>query len=325
MKKEILEQDSEFRIRKEYLATALHKINQGYSHQPKEGSLTIIYPLIESLAVATAALVMRHGAPSLLLSARIALIGIEKEKSQAGVLGKTLSKLAKGISNFIIETDLSKEDVGSQQLFEAFVQILMISSIAILWNMTQHPMTHELVEYEESEEQHYQAFGVELILVLIFRTRIISLLTKNALFACGFNEKQYEDVVKMMHALIIVLSLLTSAKTVELMQKFASNFKEDLIQGLEGALALIDRSQSTEKIENLSSIKLYIQQALANLQEENFELLYKTYEEVLELLQSNPKIMQDEMEEVFKFSKTLSDAFWQGAVNFNQVTASQMI
>ena len=146
MDKATLEKKKELQKRREHLASALEGIKNDYTAKNYGEALKIVGPLINSMAAATSAQAIRRGSPSLLLGLKIALIGIESEKSQAGVIGKTLSTIEKGVADLVIGTYLAKEDVGSREFFKLLSQALMLASISIIRDRLKFEMAIHLTE-----------------------------------------------------------------------------------------------------------------------------------------------------------------------------------
>jgi hypothetical protein len=328
MNKNVLEEKNQWQERREYLAHALNALKDDYSRKAHGDALTIIGPLIDALATAAAANILNSGSSSLLLSLRIALIGIEKDKSQAGVIGKTLSRITKGIVDLVIRNDLEKENVGRHQLFEGICQVLLLATISIGWklseiNLCQGPQTGD----NKAEDQRQQLFGFELILLLILKTEILELIVKNAAAASGAKPQQQASIAKMMKSLMLFLALLTAAKgSKNALKTLALDLKEDLVEGLLDIQNFINQAVEAEKSgDKAAHLSLFIQQAIVSLQEEDFDTLLMAYEGALELIQATSASIETELEEVRKFGELLYNAWVFSPSQVSRSTATMMI
>lgn len=285
-------------------------------------------PLIDSLATATAAQVIRNGSSSLLLSLRIALQGIETEKCSAGVIGRVLNSPIKGVINLVTENYLTKEDVGSQQLFQLMSQALVLATISIVWKLEQFNLSYgPRSGLDEVEDQRKQIFGFELILLLILKTGIIELIIKSIAEACGANSQQQVSIARFMKGLILILALLTAANgNQETLKTLALDLKDYLIEGLEDIQTFLNIASEAEKTSDTSSaINIFIQQALASLHDEDFDTLQQAYAEALEMIEANPELMDDDISQVTMFAEVINNALTRGSVELSRTTASLMI
>lgn len=318
------EQEKELKIRREYLANALNNIKHDYSSKNHGDSLTILGPIIEALATASSAQVLRSGSPSLLMSLRIALQGIESENSEAGVIGKVLSAVIKGVNDLVIESYLAKEDVGSKQFFQLIAQAFVLITVSVAWKLEQFDVKKEP---STLEEQKKEIFGFELILLLILRTRIIPLIVKNIVATCGANGSQQDSIAKFMKALALFLILLTAAKgNSGTLKILVLDLKDYLIEGLEDIQSFLDKTAEAAKAnDKIASVGIFLQQALASLYDEDFDTLQLAYAGALEMIQATPKLMDEDIERITKFAEVINKAFTQGPLDLNQTTASLMI
>jgi len=315
--------------RREYLAKALNTIKEDYTGKNYGESLRIAGPIIDSLATATAARFIRNGSSSLLLSLKIALQGIESENSQAGVIGKVLNSIIKGVVGLTIGTSLEKEDIGSQKLFEAIVQALVLATISIIWKLNQYNLAYKPgLEFDEAENQRLQVFGFELILLLILRSGIIELIVKDVAATCGAKEEKQMQIAQWIKGLVLILALLTAGKGSQLTLKtLVSDLKDYLTEGLENIQTFLNEAMEAEKTDDQAiAISIFLQQAIASLEEEDFDTLQQAYSGALEVIQANPQMMNNDIEKVVEFAKTLFQAFEQASsVELSRTTASLMI
>lgn len=324
-----VEKMTEFQERRKHLASTLDAIKMDFEKKNYGGSLMILGPVIDALANATAAQILEKGTAPLLLSLRIALLGIESEKSSAGVLGKSLCTTANGISNLVVSSFLDKEDVGSRKLFKLLTQALVLVVISIAWKLEQFDFSLRIKENEEEAElKEKNLFGFELMILLILRTEMIQTVVKNITEACGANKLQQESIAKLIKALILILALLTGAKgDQETLKKLTLDLKDYLKEGLRDIQEFLNTINEAVKIpESVTAISISLQQALESLEGDDFDILYKAYAESLQNIESSPESMQHEIEAVSEFAEILFNAFAHGALEVSQkTTASLMI
>lgn len=319
------EKKKELRERREHLAQALNTIKREYDSKSYGESLRIVGPLLDALATATAAQVIKNGSSSLLISLRIALQGIESEKSKGGIIGKVLSSATKGVIDLVIGTYLTKEDVGSKQLLQLISQALILATISATWKLEQFNFSNGPVSGLEGKRK--QLFGFELVLLLILRSGMIELIAKSIAEACGAHNQQQESIAKLMKALILILTLLTAAKGSQATLKTLTlDLKDYLIEGLIDIQNFINNAAEAGKTgEQASAISIFVQQAIASLYEEDFDTLQQAYTETLQTIQANPEQMDADIAEITKFAEIIYNAFTQGSLDLTRMTTSLMI
>lgn len=313
--------------RREQLANALYTIKTEHSSKSHGDSLTFITSLVDTLATATAAQAIKIGSPSLLIGLRIALQGIESEKSKGGVIGKVLNTAVKGVTDLLVKTCLDREGASNKQLFQLISQALALTTISMTWYLERFNLGYIHGENEEEvESQRKQTFGFELILLCILRAGIVPLIIKNIAATCGVNENELELVTRVMKAFILILAILTAGRgNNEKMKTLSLDLKDDLIEALEDIQNFINKASEAGKTE-AGAVSIYIQQALASLQDEDFDTLFRAYSGALEEIQANPELMDKDIEEVTKFAEVINNAFTQGSIEqLNRKTASLMI
>lgn len=324
----ILEKKKKLTERREHLAKTLDIIKNDYSSKNHGDALTIIGPLIDSLATATAAQVIKDGSAPLLLSLRIALQGIESESSKAGVIGKILNTATKGVTDLVIDAYLAKVDVGSKQLFQKLIEVLILCTISVCWYLNQFNLAYGAsTGIDEAEDKRKKIFGFELMLLMLLRTGIVQLIVKNAVAACGADDQQQESIAKLMKAILLILALLTTAKGERATLKvLVLDLKNDLIEGLEDIQTFMNKAAEAEKTgENASATSIFVQQAIASLHEDDFDTLVQAYTGALEVIQGKPELLDDEIANVISFAQIIFNAMTQGPLEMNRTTASLMI
>ena len=327
MNKTTEDKKKELQERREHLAHSLDKMKREFASKNHGDRLTIFGPIIDSLATAVAAQVMRKGSSSLLLSLRIALQGIESEKCKGGVIGKVLSSATKGVVDLVIKTSLANEDMGSREFFQLITQALTLITISVIWKIEQFNLYQPGLQIDEAEDKRKHLFGFELMLLLILSTGVIEIIVKNVAASCGANTQQQDAIARLMKALILILALLTGAKGNQATLKvLVLDLKDYLMKGLEDIQNFINITAETEKSgEAASAINIFIQQALASLQEEDFDTVQQAYAGALEVIQATPLLMDADIEKVTEFAKIINRAL-EGSREFSsRTTASLMI
>ncbi len=322
-----IDDKNELRERREFLANALQTMKIDYAGKNHGDSLLILGPLIDSLATASAAQVLKNGSQSLLFSLRIALQGIEIEKSSGGVIGKVLSDTTKGVVELINGIYLAKEDVGSREFFKLMAQALILTTISITWKLSQCNLVYGFVNESEDNDKGRKIFEFELILMMILKTGIIETLLTSLVEACGAPKNQQLEIAKFMKGLVLILILLTASKDdLAKLKLLTLDLKDDLIAGLQDLQIVINRAvESGKSGDKASSISIFIQQAIASLEDEDFDTLHSAYVSALEVIQANTKLMDQNIEEVSAFAETIYNAFTQGSMGLSRTTASLMI
>lgn len=313
--------------RRESLANALHSFNLDYASKNYGSSLKILGPIIDSLATATAAEAIRNGSPSLFVSLKIALQGIEIENCKAGLIGKVLNSATKGILDLIENVYLTKEDIGSRQLFKWIFQALILATISITWKLDHFNKLGPSSEFNELGDRQNELFGLELAILLILKTGIIQLIVKDTAKSCGANAIQQESIAKLTKALILILVILTAAKgKSQSMKMLVLDLKDHLIEGLEDIQNFINEAIEKEKAgHQATTLSICIQQAIASLNNEDLDTLNKAYAGALEVIQADPKLMDEDIEKVTQFAELIDNAFIQGSLELHPATTSLMI
>ncbi len=320
--------NEEFKERREYLAKALNSAKLDYYSKYVGNSLTILGPLINSLATATAAQAIRNGSSSLLLSLKMALQGIESEKCSAGVIGRVLSSSIDKITDLIIGTYLTKEDIGSKELFKLTLQALVLATISISWKFEQIDLINNTeLKLDENENDRMKTFGFELILLLTLNTGIIQIVIKNIAAACGASELGQESIAKLIKGLVLILAILTGANRKQITLKMlVLDLKDYLIEGLEDIQTFVNKAGEADQISGqVTAISIFIQQAIASLQEEDFETLQQAYYGALDIVQANSKLMEEDIEQVTEFAAIISNAIARGSLEFSRTTTASLM
>lgn len=313
--------------RREYLAKYLNTIGRDYSSKTHGNDLTMLGPMIEALTTATAAKAIRQAAPSLLLGLKTALLGIESEKCAGGVIGKVLSSAVRDVTDSVESIFLAKEDVGSRQLFALLLQTLILATISVVWKLEQLNLSYAPnAQIDEVERLRKKVFDFELILLLILRTGIIELILKNAAETCGIPINQQDLMAKFLKALVFILALLTASKGQQaILKMLVLDLRDYLKTSLIDIQAFINKMEEAgNKSEKSTAISIYLQQALASLQDEDFDTLQKAYQGMLDEIQALPELMEEDIQKVRVFSNVIYNAFSEGA-EMNQTTVSLMI
>lgn len=317
--------NKEFQERREYLAKALNTAKNDYYHSYMGDSLTIVGPIIEALSTATAAQVIRQGSSSLLLSLKLALQGIELEKCSAGVIGKVLNTISNKVADCVVNSYLDKEDIGSKELFRLMCQVLILAVISIAWKLEQYHLTDESKLPDDYERDRLKTFEFELILLLILKTGLMQTVIESLTAACGANSFGQGIVTQFMTPLILFLALLTGAKKDQsILKMLVLDLKDYLIEGLENIQIFINKIE--EAGEKTSNITIFVQQAIASLQDEDFDTLREAYASALDIIDANAKLLDEDIEQVTKFAAIIFNAITQGSFELSQkTTASLMI
>lgn len=318
--------EEEIRIRKQRLAEAINDIKKDYTSKENSDIFKILGSVINSLAVASAAQVLKKGTPALLLSLQIALQGIEKEESEAGIIGSTLNKATKGVVELVIHTFLGREDIGSRNLFKLMMQGMMLASIAITWKLKQFRLNSKSDANTESDQEN-KLFEFEMILLLILKSGIIQEIVKNVSSTCGANENQQEIIGNLMKALLLILMVLTAANGNEkYLRSLVVDLKDYLIEAMSDIQNFVNIAREAEKTGDTAPVmNIFIQQALSSLQDENFETTFQAYSAALAEVKATPEMMVSEIEEIENFAELIYNAFTRGSIDLSRMTATHMI
>lgn len=315
---------NETKIQKELLAENLHKIKQEYNKKDHGEFLTILGPVIHAIANAAAAQALRKGTPALLLSLQMALQGIEKESSESGIIGKGLETIINSVNDLIIKSILQKEETGSQELFKLIIQALALTSISVAWKIEQLNLTTN-EDGDEEELELNKLFGRGLILLMILRTEIVEKIVSKVASTCGADDTKKSIIAKLITALVAFLMILTLAKGSERrLRVMIIDLKDYLIVCLNDIQTFINFSNEDNKESQLSTMNIYIQQALSSLMEEDFETLVQAYNGALKEIDVNSEMMEEDIREVEKCAEIISNALMQGSLDHRH-TASHMI
>ena len=317
--------DKELQEKREWVANALNTVKMEYIKKNYGDSLKILGPLLDSLSTVTAAQILKNGSPTLLLSLRLALQGIETEKCSAGVIGPILNAATQGITNLVLSTYLEKENVGSKQFFTWLTQALILATISVFWKIAQFNLFTK--EADKVEEERRQSLSFEWVLILILKTEIVQTIIKAIAKTCGANVVQQESIVKLMMALVLILALLTAAQGHKpTLKMLVLDLKEYLNEALEDLQTFINKAIEAQKTgDKASAISICIQQALASLADEDFETLYKAYQGGLEVIQATPEQMNNDINQVKFFADTIFNAFIQGSTELNRKTTAALM
>ncbi|MBS4165180.1 MULTISPECIES: hypothetical protein [unclassified Neochlamydia] len=318
------EKNSEIQKARKNLAHALEAVKESYNRKNHGKFLTILGPLISSLSAVTIAQTVKEAAPALLLSFKIALQGIEKEESSAGIIGKALTLSTQRLVDFFIRIHLLPEDQGNKQLLLMISRGLVLTTIALSWALTHFSFTYTspLKEKDEKEQQRKQSFGIELALILTLKTGICQKIVGSFVSACGATAKQQQALAALILPLLFILSLLTVSRgNKKLLEELFLHLKAELVEGLENLQTFLPSLAGEPE----SIIGLYIQQATASLKEEDFEHLYQAYTGVLESIDATPSQLNEEIEDIIYFAETIYTAFRSGSKEFSHTTVSQLI
>lgn len=312
--KAILEKNDTAKKGKEQIANRLNGLKKEYEGKEHGDLLKILGSLIDSLAIVTTADILQKGSSPLFLSLKIALKGIESEKSKAGLIGRVLSLVIREIESIIVESGLDKNEVRNKDYIIYVIQVLVLVTIG----MTQYFKKLNLAKGKDEDNLKNQIFGLELIIIMILKTKLIDFVVQDIVEGCGIKEQNQLVVAKLIKAFVVILSLLTIAgNNHQVLKSLWIDLKEYLkihLSDIETYLELKGRS-----LENI-----YIQDALVSLQDEDFDSLYQTYVNALEGLKAKPEDVSFEIEKIITGTEIVFNAFVEGNLA-NRSTTSLMI
>ena len=134
-------------------------------------------------------------------------------------------------------------------------------------------------------------------------------------------------MAKFLKALVFILALLTASKGEQAILKMLvldlrDYLKTSLIDNIQAFINKME--EAGNKSQKSTAISIYLQQALASLQDEDFDTLQKAYQGMLDEIQALPELMEEDIQKVRVFSNVIYNAFSEGA-EMNQTTVSLMI
>jgi hypothetical protein len=314
--------DSQKKRKRELIAETLEKMLLQYKAKDYGESMQVIGALLEGISTAVQAKTIRTAAPSIVLSLKFALIGVEKEKSEAGVLGKSLNKVIDSASGLIINHYLKEADSGSRSFF----RMLMKAFYIILVSAFSYFKRLDLNENDESEDKESnQLFGFELITLMILSTEALDIVLKKLVEIAGIKEKDKKQVLGLIKAVSLFLIIWGYAKGEnKIRTNLLIDLKKYLISDLKETQTVLNQVIGIEKNEDLLLINNWVKRALNDLQEENSESFSQINDEVLAYLQTSELGLNEEFELLEGFSKVIEKAF-NTKMQMGHLTASHLI
>lgn len=295
------EKKEKLKKRKLQIAAKFDTLNKDYKKTHFQSELKIFGSLVDSFSTISSNITLEKALRPFQIGLKLALIGIEKEKSSAGILGKNLLQLHQFLNVFLTKTFLKNDQIGKKNLFDLFLKSFLVVLPAFIFILKEKKLTsHEKIK----DDPNWSIFEFELLLLMIFNTDSIKTIYDNFASALNFDENLKHIFINALNSLTFLFSLHFFSKDNQAVQKMIfSDLKEYLIKSLKD----IEKCVEINTEEN-SQFNIQIKKLIICLESDDFDNFYNTIKEILILIQINPEMYYNELYDIDVFTKSLLDS-----------------
>lgn len=284
------------------LAAKLKKLYLEFNRTSSGDHLRLLGTLLSNAHLTTLLMTLPKGASSLLLGLVFALEGIRTSESQAGALGKYLSKIADELAQGLtaIEFWQPKPDLEAQLIIDKVVTGAILGSLILgRWIGTRWR------DLDVKESKETSRVASDLILILMASTPYVKVTFAELIKALGGNQKTTERAAEV---LTFVFVYLTGFSVIKTRQQTLEYVLELLHQFFESSISKLD-DLIFENEMRASYLQLAVQQAKLAIQVKSPEAFIQAKETLFEGLKISNEEFESDCELMFQAADALFACF----------------
>lgn len=269
--------------------------------------LQILSPMLESMAAVAAALSLTPASPTLFMGLKLATMGLYASDSASGLFGSELAAIIKALQSGQGAALLKK--VGMAKL-----QMLLMSLLGSIGGAT--TLAALLSEFgigrfparNEGDQIAGRRFGSELMMQLLASSGIIKQIYAEIAKVCGGDAKTENILSDNMELVSMLLMSLTEAKGApENAGRMLESLKPYLEGKFEKSKAFVEGAMETGDLdgENAKGVSIALLQAKMALAKDDTKGLFAAGNGALELVNSSPELLKEDLDEFKEFAKLL--------------------
>lgn len=282
-------------------------LNQLFASINRGKDLQILSPMLDNMAAVAAALSLTPTSPTLFFGLKIATTGLFKSDSAAGLIGSELQALLKALLGGLAGTLL--QNAGSAKTLMMIMMLLTtLAGAGTLAALLAEFGIGEFPNDDEGEKRAGHTFSMKLILQLLASSKVLQIVGKIIAEASGGGEKAqavFADVTELLSLLMMTLNGAQGApeRAIPYMEELKGTLGDDIhkIEAFVHEVILNGKSEAR-------GLDVALRQAQIAISKEDFNGLLFACKSAMELVDSSPDLLMEDLKEMDSLAKLLQKA-----------------